>query len=71
MNPKTIGILAQVSLLLLQISWFSLEGATRNRADKFVIDTQTDGQAETDSSNNNTRRPKLASGYDNKWTDNK
>ena len=68
-EPKTIGILAPVSVLLFRISWFSLERATRNRTDKLVIDTQTHGQAEADAGNNNIRRPKPASGNDNKWID--
>ena len=41
------------------------------RADKLVIDTRTDTHTQTDAGNDNTQRPKLASGNKFLWNQNK
>ena len=52
---------------LVQIWWSLLEWAMSYRADKLVIDIHTRTQRPTDAGDDNTRRPKLASGNEVKF----
>ena len=60
--PKTIGILTEVFYTYGQNWWSSLERMMSYRADKLRVDARARTHTQTDAGNDNTRRPKLASG---------
>ena len=63
---KAIGILTKVFATFVRILWFQIEWVMTYRADQLGVDTHTHAgkhtHTHTDAGNDNTMRPKLASG---------